>query len=63
MIAAPAAIAALVEQYDGTIEFKLIGDEEPARGERWARPCCADVQEALTNVRKHASGAEVKVRR
>lgn len=60
VIAAPAAIAALVEQFDGTIEFELIGDESLLEGEV-GETAVRTVQEALTNVRKHASGAEVEV--
>ena len=60
VIAAPAAIAALVDQFDGTIEFKLIGDESRLDGEL-GETAVRTVQEALTNVRKHASGAEVDV--
>jgi signal transduction histidine kinase len=60
VIAAPAAIAALVEQYDGTIEFELTGDESRLDGEV-GETAVRTVQEALTNVRKHASGAEVEV--
>jgi len=60
VIAAPAAITALVEQYDGIIRFKLIGDESRLEGEV-GETAVRTVQEALTNVRKHASGAEVEV--
>jgi signal transduction histidine kinase len=60
VIAAPAAIAALVDQFDGKIEFKLIGDESRLEGEV-GETAVRTVQEALTNVRKHASGTEVEV--
>ena len=62
-IAAPAGIEALVEAYrsaDGTVELTIDGD--PGRlagsvGEAVLRV----LQEALTNVRKHAPGASVSV--
>jgi signal transduction histidine kinase len=60
VIAAPAAIAALVDQYDGTIELKLSGDERRLDGEV-GETAMRTIQEALTNVRKHAPGAEVEV--
>jgi signal transduction histidine kinase len=60
VILAPAAIAGLVDEFDGTIEFKLIGDETRLEGEV-GETAVRTIQEALTNVRKHASGAEVEV--
>ncbi|HEY2569964.1 MAG TPA: histidine kinase, partial [Solirubrobacteraceae bacterium] len=53
-------IRALVEQYESPIELTLTGDEgrlEGPVGEAAVRV----IQEALTNVRKHAAGAEVVV--
>ncbi len=60
VIPVPAAIAGLVDAFDGTIEFKLIGDETRLEGEV-GETAVRTVQEALTNVRKHAAGAEVEV--
>ena len=60
-VLAPAAIRALIEQYESPIELTLSGDEsrlEGPVGEATVRV----IQEALTNVRKHAAGAEVAVK-
>lgn len=57
---APAAIAALVEQYEAPVDFSVTGDETRLAGEL-GQTVVRMVQEALTNVRKHAPGAEVVV--
>ena len=57
---APVLIRALVERYESPIEFTLTGDESRLDGEA-GEAAVRVVQEALTNVRKHASGAEVTV--
>ncbi len=57
---APAVIRALIEQYDSPIEFTVTGDEGRLGGQV-GEAALRVIQEALTNVRKHAAGAEVKV--
>jgi signal transduction histidine kinase len=59
-VPAQTAIAALIEQYEHPIEYQLSGDQQRlggAVGEAVLRV----LQEALTNIRKHASGAAVTV--
>ena len=60
--AEPAArtIRALVEQYESPIELILTGDESRLEGPA-GEAAVRVIQEALTNVRKHAAGAEVVV--
>jgi signal transduction histidine kinase len=60
--AAPAgtAIRALIEQYEHPIEFLLSGDETRLEGQV-GDAVLRVIQEALTNIRKHASGADVSV--
>jgi signal transduction histidine kinase len=60
--AAPArvSIGALIEQYEHPIEFAISGDEERLQGQV-GDAVVRVIQEALTNVRKHAAGAEVAV--
>ncbi len=55
-----AAIRALVEQYESPIELTLSGDESRLEGPV-GEAAVRVIQEALTNVRKHAPGAEVAV--
>jgi signal transduction histidine kinase len=57
---ARAAIRALVEQYEHPIEFRASGDEERLQGQV-GEAVLRVIQEALTNIRKHAPGAEVLV--
>jgi signal transduction histidine kinase len=57
---APAVIRALIAQYESPIEFTLSGDETRLDGQV-GEGAVRVIQEALTNVRKHAAGAEVKV--
>lgn len=57
-VSAPAAIRALVAQYEHAIELTLEGDEQRLRGPV-GEAVVRVVQEALTNVHKHAAGAEV----
>ena len=61
-VSEPAApvIRALVEQYEGPIEFTVTGDERRLEGQP-GEAAVRVIQEALTNVRKHAPGAEVMV--
>jgi len=54
------SIGALIEQYEHPIEFAISGDEERLQGQV-GDAVVRVIQEALTNVRKHASGAEVAV--
>jgi signal transduction histidine kinase len=58
--AAPAPIRTLVEQYEHPIELRLSGDEERLQGEV-GDAVLRVIQEALTNIRKHAPGAAVTV--
>ena len=60
-VAARAAIGALVEQYEHPIEFTMSGDEARLQGQT-AMAVLRVIQEALTNIRKHAPGAAVTVR-
>ncbi|HEX3802776.1 MAG TPA: histidine kinase [Solirubrobacteraceae bacterium] len=60
VVPAPMAIAALVEQYEAPVDFSLTGDESRLDGQV-GETVMRVVQEALTNVRKHAPGAEVVV--
>ncbi len=57
---APAVIRALIEQYDSPIEFTVTGDEGRLDGQV-GEAVLRVIQEGLTNVRKHAAGAEVTV--
>lgn len=59
-VAEPAAaqIRALVAQYESPIAFTLNGDESRLDGEA-GEAAVRVIQEALTNVRKHAAGAQV----
>ncbi len=63
-VSAPAGIEALVAEYrasaDGTAELKIEGDPARLSGQT-GQTVVRVVQEALTNVRKHAPGAEVSV--
>lgn len=56
----PEAIAALVKQYEAPAQVKLTGDETLLAGQV-GETVVRVVQEALTNVRKHAPDAEVRV--
>ncbi|HEX3617562.1 MAG TPA: histidine kinase [Solirubrobacteraceae bacterium] len=60
--AAPAhtAIRALVEQYEHPIELRVSGDEGRLQGQL-GEAVLRVIQEALTNIRKHAPGAAVTV--
>lgn len=60
--AAPActAIRALIEQYEHPIEFLLSGDDARLQGQV-GDAVLRVIQEALTNIRKHAPGAAVTV--
>jgi signal transduction histidine kinase len=57
---APTLIRALIEQYESPIEFTLTGDESRLDGQA-GEAAVRVIQEALTNVRKHAAGADVTV--
>jgi signal transduction histidine kinase len=57
---ADAAVRALVERYEHPIDLTISGDEERLQGPV-GEAVLRVIQEALTNVRKHASGAEVTV--
>ncbi len=63
-VSAPAAIEALVDDYRATVatraELTIDGDQARLAG-RTGETVLRVVQEALTNVRKHAPGAEVSV--
>jgi signal transduction histidine kinase len=62
---APAGIVALIDEYragtDATAELTIDGDQERLSGPT-GETVLRIVQEALTNVRKHAPGAEVSVK-
>ncbi len=60
VLPAPDAIAALVGQYEGEVRLSVTG-EPVASPARWGETVMRVVQEALTNIRKHAPGAEVSV--
>jgi signal transduction histidine kinase len=55
-----AAVRTLIEQYEGPIELQLSGNETRLQGEV-GEAVLRVIQEALTNVRKHAPGSEVRV--
>ncbi|MGH2862201.1 MAG: sensor histidine kinase [Solirubrobacteraceae bacterium] len=57
---APAAISALIGQYEHPIEFTVSGDAERLQGPA-GEAVLRVIQEALTNIRKHAPGAAVTV--
>ncbi len=59
-VPARAAIGALIEQYEHPIEFTVSGDEERLHGPV-GEAVLRVIQEALTNIRKHAPGAAVTV--
>lgn len=59
-VAAPDAIRSLVEEYDGHASLAIDGDLRRLTGPAGLALVRA-VQEALTNVRKHAPGADVSV--
>lgn len=59
-VPARTAIAALIEQYEHPIEFTLDGDEERLQGQV-GEAVLRVIQEALTNIRKHAPGSAVTV--
>jgi signal transduction histidine kinase len=59
-VPAHAAIAALVHEYEHPIEFRLSGEQEQLRGQV-GEAVLRVLQEALTNIRKHAPGAAVTV--
>jgi signal transduction histidine kinase len=54
------SIGALIEQYEHPIELAISGDEQRLQGQV-GDAVVRVIQEALTNVRKHAAGAEVAV--
>jgi signal transduction histidine kinase len=60
VVPAPAAIAALIGQYEAPVDYSLTGDESRLDGQV-GETVLRVVQEALTNIRKHAPGAEVVV--
>jgi signal transduction histidine kinase len=57
---ARAAIDALIQQYEHPIEFNVMGDEQRLDGQV-GEAVLRVIQEALTNIRKHAPGAAVTV--
>jgi signal transduction histidine kinase len=59
-VSAGAAIAALIEQYEHPIDFELRGDESRLEGQV-GEAALRVIQEALTNIRKHAPGSAVTV--
>lgn len=59
--AAVAAMRAVAGAYEGHLEFSLAGDEASLRGAA-GEAALRVVQESLTNIRKHAPGAEVALR-
>ena len=60
MMAAGLAISALIEEYEHPIEFAISGDADRLHGQV-GEAVLRVIQEALTNIRKHAPGAAVTV--
>ncbi len=60
VLPAPDAIAALVKQYEGEVRLGVTGERSRLSGPV-GETVVRVIQEALTNIRKHAPGAEVSV--